>query len=345
MKSERSHYYVLDQIRAVAALMVVIVHIFQTYHRNEFLNQYYPIAELGKHGVPIFFALSGYLLGNSVSENPAKSNKNFVIRRFLRIYPAYLACLLILIFVERPDGTQILTHLTLLQFLFGTTFGGINYPFWSLSIEMVYYMLIPSFRKMGNRNLWRWFVASTSLSIIWQIVGGYLRTYKSFDTNLDWMARLYPLTGISAFFIGFMYKRNMFTLRMHKVMLTSSCLMILIEIASAIVQTQGVAVEKTSLVSTILHGSIGYLVYGFIFVSIMDKYKESGKELNILGNIGRSSYSLYLWHLPVLQYISDLTNANLLLLPIALMAIVVASTLSYLLIELPFVNISKKFAS
>ncbi len=68
-KDEHNH---LDSLRGLAAVSVLIVHLGQIYWKNQFINSFRNITDLGKHGVVLFFVLSGYLLATGLNrlENP-----------------------------------------------------------------------------------------------------------------------------------------------------------------------------------------------------------------------------------------------------------------------------------
>ena len=57
-------------------------------------------ADLGSVAVDGFFAVSGFLLAASWGQGNGVAN--FTVRRFLRIYPGFLACVLICVFVVGP---------------------------------------------------------------------------------------------------------------------------------------------------------------------------------------------------------------------------------------------------
>ena len=67
----------LDGWRAIAITMVIA--------------QHYGLAEIGRHGVGIFFVLSGYLITTNLirerEHNGAIDLRSFYIRRFFRLMP------------------------------------------------------------------------------------------------------------------------------------------------------------------------------------------------------------------------------------------------------------------
>lgn len=72
--------------RAVAALMVVLVHIGDYFIPVEM--------DVGRYGVDIFFVLSGVVMAY-IHHNKVESMRDFAVKRIIRIYPTYLQCLAI----------------------------------------------------------------------------------------------------------------------------------------------------------------------------------------------------------------------------------------------------------
>jgi peptidoglycan/LPS O-acetylase OafA/YrhL len=153
-----------DVLRGIAILMVVAFHIFGPVY-GEFLPWnglvrnfatppspqllwFYPIT-FGWAGVAIFFVLSGFCIHLSFLRNRNFDIKLFLWRRFWRICPAYFMALLVFtIFTNvnifsRSGFQQILVHSLLLQNIFQDTFFGINPSFWSIATEVQLYLLFP----------------------------------------------------------------------------------------------------------------------------------------------------------------------------------------------------------
>lgn len=133
----------LEGIRAFAILLVVLLH--------------FKIIYFGWMGVQIFFVLSGFLITRLLwaeKEQPfAACLKRFYWHRALRIFPAYFLCLLILslacFFTGKPeafifDWPKLVTftyNFSILARDFKSQF--IYSHFWSLSVEMQFYLLAP----------------------------------------------------------------------------------------------------------------------------------------------------------------------------------------------------------
>ena len=67
-------------------------------------------------------------------------------------------------------------------------------------------------------------------------------------------------------------------------------------------------------------------------------------EWRPLAVVGIASYSLYLWHPPIVQGLTDGADAFLPLLAVAAPLCIVAALLSYTVIESPFLSLRRRWA-
>jgi peptidoglycan/LPS O-acetylase OafA/YrhL len=84
-----------DILRGLAVVMVFLVHAGQQYLNGSRFSEINSFLDTGKHGVAIFFFISGALLGSSLRGVAASSMNYFkyISKRLFRIYPAYLMTL------------------------------------------------------------------------------------------------------------------------------------------------------------------------------------------------------------------------------------------------------------
>ncbi len=84
----KSHYQILDGLRGVAAIMVVIFHIFEIFSGGNHLVQ---IINHGYLAVDFFFVLSGFVIGYAYDDRWRKMTiKDFFKRRLIRLHPMIL---------------------------------------------------------------------------------------------------------------------------------------------------------------------------------------------------------------------------------------------------------------
>jgi peptidoglycan/LPS O-acetylase OafA/YrhL len=98
-----------DALRLVAALAVILSHAFlivQGTEKNDPLNWLTGNqCMLGLTGVFVFFAVSGFLVTQSFEQT--HSPLRYLIKRVLRIFPAYLVCLVVTAFLLGPVVTTL----------------------------------------------------------------------------------------------------------------------------------------------------------------------------------------------------------------------------------------------
>jgi peptidoglycan/LPS O-acetylase OafA/YrhL len=149
------HIAGLDGLRAVAALAVFGVHFNQTVRFNATLGpiDVSRLFENGEYGVSLFFSLSGFLLGLPFWQALSAGRelprfKVYAVRRLARILPAYYGALTLLIALSGlwryPAAyTDIALHYTFLFNFAEFSIFSINAPFWTLAVEMQFYVLLP----------------------------------------------------------------------------------------------------------------------------------------------------------------------------------------------------------
>ncbi len=147
----------VDALRALAALMVVACHL--SYEHMLDAGPLSHVVESGRHGVQVFFVLSGFLLAPPFLRGPVDL-RIYGIRRLARILPAYL---LALVGISILSGSRAFLDDPVRYALFLQQPGAPELTMmpvaWSLQIEMVFYLCLPplamgllwaSGRKLGR---------------------------------------------------------------------------------------------------------------------------------------------------------------------------------------------------
>jgi peptidoglycan/LPS O-acetylase OafA/YrhL len=129
-----------DALRGVAALLVLYTHFCIALGGLANVIQY-SFFSPGIFGVVLFFCMSGAVIPEA--HRRTGSERIYWTRRLLRIVPPYLVGVA-LVAVTIPSGIPTLpvvfAHLTMLPDLFGIK--PINGVFWTLEIELLFYLLI-----------------------------------------------------------------------------------------------------------------------------------------------------------------------------------------------------------
>jgi peptidoglycan/LPS O-acetylase OafA/YrhL len=161
----------LDALRGWAAAVVAAFHVSPLVLGAGRHQRIFEIIDLGKYGVLLFFLVSGYVIPMSLERHG--DLRRFWTGRLLRIYPAYLFAVLVTIglgaagIMRMPDQlagettTSVLGHMTMLQDLIGTR--GVLRPFWTLSFEMVFYLLVAGLFVWGRRRDSAWWAGGLTL--------------------------------------------------------------------------------------------------------------------------------------------------------------------------------------
>jgi peptidoglycan/LPS O-acetylase OafA/YrhL len=143
-----TRFQTLEGLRAIAALGVMGAHIAYNSVSNTTALRYLHHLEWT---VPIFFMISGFVLFRPwmkarVEDRPAPSVSKYARRRIARIVPAFYLCLAVILLVHIQRGNAQDNPVRL--FLFGqayskdTLFDGLQVA-WTLDAEVVYYLFLP----------------------------------------------------------------------------------------------------------------------------------------------------------------------------------------------------------
>lgn len=140
LKSSKPHYEILDGLRGVAAILVVIFHVFEVHSHGDFTKLIINHAYLA---VDFFFLLSGFVLAYAYDDRwGTMSLKDFFKRRIVRLQPMIIAGMLIgailFYFQDSP----------------GMGWGGIHdVPLWKMLLVMLIgFTVIPVGRGLDIRG-------------------------------------------------------------------------------------------------------------------------------------------------------------------------------------------------
>ncbi|MFT2011596.1 acyltransferase family protein [Pontibacter sp. 13R65] len=131
----------LDALRGIAAVLVVLFH--YTMDRDDVGVRF----TYGVTGVDLFFIISGFVIFLSISRT--SSWKEFVLNRLIRLYPTYWLCASVtaslillssLLKGKAIDGLflKYIVNLSMFQYYFLVK--DLDGPYWTLIIEMLFYI-------------------------------------------------------------------------------------------------------------------------------------------------------------------------------------------------------------
>jgi peptidoglycan/LPS O-acetylase OafA/YrhL len=154
------HLPVLDGLRAVAILLVLWCHVpVQTPGYPQWLLVAHTLVGPGGLGVDLFFVLSGFLITRILiaEREHGVPVRWFLLRRVLRIFPIYYLLLLVMLFVAPSiELVWCAAYLSNLHSILEPGFPRALGHTWSLCIEEHFYLLWPLVVAFCPRGLPKW---------------------------------------------------------------------------------------------------------------------------------------------------------------------------------------------
>lgn len=137
----------LDALRGLAALSVILFHYTTKY--SQIFNSEFTISEFnfkyGHYGVQLFFMISGFVIFMTLDK--IKNGKDFIFKRFIRLYPIYWICMIftfIVTYVFQPGFGRtfrdFIFSFTMIPGLLGAK--AVDGAYWSLVPELFFYLLM-----------------------------------------------------------------------------------------------------------------------------------------------------------------------------------------------------------
>ena len=358
MSNNKSKYLPsIDSLRALAVLAVIIYHVDVNYLPGGFL------------GVDLFFVLSGYLISSLIIKEFRKTGTvnlyNFYIRRARRLLPAVYFMITVGL-VVMVLFNEVLLRKSHLDAIFGYIYSsnwwyifhkldyfdsfGAQSPFkhlWSLAIEEQFYMIFPLLFLLVNRKKKsKDGTYKLNKNFLYVVLGLILVSLIAhillFDINN--ISRIYFGTDTRAFSLlvgvvgAILYPME----RLHaKVTPQQNMLYSVVSLVS--IATLITVMIYTSEYNTLLYRG------GFLLVAILGLIViiSSGKQHTLMSRllsfkpvvfIGKISYSLYLWHFPVLVLttpISEIGNPNIFFVILRIVLTFAVAIVSYVFVETP----------
>ena len=358
MTNNKSKYLPsIDSLRALAVLAVIIYHVDVNYLPGGFL------------GVDLFFVLSGYLISSLIIKEYKKTGSlnlyNFYIRRARRLLPAvYFMITVVLVVMVMFNG--VLLKKSHLDAIFGYIYSsnwwyifhkldyfdsfGSQSPFkhlWSLAIEEQFYMIFPLlFLLVNGKKKTKDGSYKLNRNFLYVILGVIL-------VSLIVHIILFDINNISRIYFG--TDTRAFSLLVGVV---GAILYPMDKLNTKITPQENLVYSVVSLISiaaliTIMIYTSEYNTWmyrgGFLLVAILGIIIiiSSGKQHTVMAKllsfkpvvfIGKISYSLYLWHFPVLVLttpVSEIGKPNIFFVVLRVILTFILAIISYALVETP----------
>lgn len=304
----------LDILRAIAILLVI--------GRHKFVSNFWYL--VGWTGVELFFVMSSFLTSGLLFSEYKKSSKidfkNFLIRRSLRIYPAfYIFILVTIIYNYIKDNELDLLSVVSEIFFFQNYAPHLWKHTWYLAVDQHFYLILLPLcliflMKNGKiksdpfRPLVKIFIF---ISISMNILRVLANIYTPYEHTTHFQVTHLRLDSLAfgvllAYLYNFHYekfsqfiKSHFYPLLLIGIILISPCMLLDLK-ESNFLHTIGIT-------STYL--GVGCLLLCVIYWEAQLP-RQIGRILSPISNvfvvIGLNSYSIYLWHLPVAKWGIDL---------------------------------------
>lgn len=318
-RAPASYLPALTGLRGVAACWVLLFHVWEFSGSPTLaisILDFTPIARYGFMGVDLFFVLSGFLLSlpflrADADRRPRPRLSQFWIRRCRRVLPAYYVQLIIIAATLWWAGKNaaispfnLTTHALLIQNLFAGIVP-LNAVYWTMPIEWDFYVVLPLMALVLMRlRPPRALAIFVVLSLAYRAVCYRAFLDPAWAQIVDYGRIMQLPSRFDEFFFGifgaWLFLRRPISARAaHGWMIVG--------IAGVAIAIVGLSILGDVLMHPQLPWTLLYITWiGLSFGAVVrGAASQSGKTIcfggRVLGWLGLISYSLYLWHYPLLQ--------------------------------------------
>lgn len=315
VKPAHSWFPGLNALRFFAAALVVIMHTHNNMGQSG-LPQLpgFPLLFKGLTAVSFFFVLSGflitYLLLQEKQDSSSISIRNFYLRRVFRIWPLYFIIVAAgMLFYwklvpamhlhfenDYPHGIAILLYTFFLANLMSSLYhvGGMLHIAWSISVEEQFYLFWAPLVKRFNNRMPALIFSVTLLSLTVSI----LNTFNAFGLSPQMKAFIDTLQfhymGLGAGVAWLLYTRRRWLLQLP--VFTSRPLQAVCTIA---LLAYLLLYMKSTLGDAISPLPLG-LLFGWLIINVScNSRRLFSLENSFLNYMGKISYGIYMYHMPV----------------------------------------------
>ena len=340
---------IINSLRGVAVLMVIwqhfpfsIIPILDKLRANEATKLIFDGGLWGAGGVALFCILSGfvlykpYLLGER-EFNSFQDIFKFYKHRFLRLYPLLIIFLLVaVVFIHHLAAPYIesalLSATTLSQYTVHNFWPLINGALWTLAIEIWFSLVFPYIviliKKFGFKNI---FIAILIISLVvrlWTTSQGFQPIYGDPARN-NWLARVDDLL-VGMLIAKIYFNKPKFLKHFNVFYFVLGVFLFCV----ATLISQQIKTYQMGYVNFALLNNYVQISFAMITLYLLNEDRWLSKILNVypLQYIGIMCYSLYIWHIPVMNAVIVPSNIKTILLyPVVLL---ILSFFSYNYIEM-----------
>jgi peptidoglycan/LPS O-acetylase OafA/YrhL len=348
----------LDGLRGLACAGIVLLHVWMYDHGapggggdKNALD--FVIGEL-RLGVPLFFALSGFLVyrpfvAAALDGRGGPSLRTYAVRRAARILPAYWATVIGAFFLLRAidhpfqvPAAHLPTFLLFAQNYDPDTINRLDPPMWTLGVEVTFYLLVPLVGVLAlrlGRSRARQLALAGAVAVVGAglvaaaVLGHWPRTTtSSLITNLTSIA-----AGMLA--AALVQRRDLRRSTALALLLGGVALVV----GDAVWHAGAIGAQVLRDVAADQPAALGF---GLIIAAYAGSRLRAGPLAGAaLTTMGTLSYAAYLWHFPLIYALRhfDLWPGNLALAYTLTMAVTCAIALaSWRLLEQPIIRLAHR---
>jgi len=369
----------MDGLRAIAALAVFFVHFNQNVHLTleagpfdleRFLSN-------GNTGVALFFTLSGLLLSlpfwrSKIACVAPPDTGKYALRRIARILPAYYFCLFAIVIAKSLAGSgtswnNILSHMFFIYNISDWNILSLNQPFWTLAVEMQFYILLPlfflAFRKLpANATFYAFIILIPVLYLLNHVLVTAIQSHASWPIQQlfiwpfafylrgpdSWVLTYSTLAHLPHFLIGVVAAKVFADISSRGKNATGYRPIYDILIAASVCCIVLILSTGLDEVLQIPNGRYNFPVVPLLLAVIvvcvpLSRLASRFLETSVMVWLGVISYGIYIYHYPVQKIISRLlatVDLSVVDHPVlfglsSLVVTLLCSQVSYLLVEAP----------
>lgn len=307
-KSATNFYPQLNGLRFLFVLMVLLHHWGpETIFKN---------IRIGWLGVDLFFVLSGFLIGEILllekakTKDKVKSIRNFIIRRALRIFPLYYITIIVYSVLVTSGGIFIwnITYTNnILQLIDFSRVGPQFWHLWSLCVEEQFYLFFPFLLFFVRKKTFLIFLIT---GIIFSALGRF--GLIIFDHN-SLAYSLMPFCLDSLFMGALLAYLKTYNIHLLKKIFSKK---IIISLAIILLTTGLAWVSINDNMASVfslyrfLGSLLGFVVIGYSVIfgygGVLKKFLEYGA----IALLGKISYGIYLLHPFVEEFYRSFADQN-----------------------------------
>jgi peptidoglycan/LPS O-acetylase OafA/YrhL len=360
----KERFQILDVFRGIFASFVFIFHLRPFANGSIIDNVFFLNADLF---VDFFFILSGFVIAvNYADMSNVFELKQFLKKRFLRIYPLHLVMLLAFLSISLAKGSLSkfvhVNHINDVENTLGSFFSSLlllhstpilnsgavswNIPSWSISAEMIAYLVFTLFIFISFSKTLMQFKGILPFIVLFAAVG--LLLLLTHSLKIDYTFDFGFLRGIIGFYVGILTFKAYKFVDKNGFRKLSVLTFSFLEVSALLIVTISIlfGIQLKS------YGLVYELIFSFcILVFTFEKGVVStvlGKS-NFLKNLGKYSYSIYMTHALIISLFNilfirvlkfpDSSYSYLFILNFAL--IYLTSSFTYKYIEMRFYTLGK----